>query len=213
MNWLAKTIGSSIRKKLMMAVTGLGFCGFLVAHLAGNITLFGGGGAFNAYAERLHSLGALLSIAELGLLLFAVVHIITGMFLFYENWRARPVGYLVKKNAGGQTIGASTMPYTGLLLLTFVITHLFNFSFVDKTDTTIFEIVSNTFSNALYVLLYIAGVIIAAVHISHGFWSAFQTMGANHPKYMVFIKTFGIVLSILVGVGFGSLPVYVSLIY
>ena len=213
MNWLAKTIGSSIGKKLLMAVTGLGFCGFLVVHLAGNITLYKGGDAFNAYAERLHSLGALLKVAELGLFLFAMVHIIAGIWTFYENRRARPVGYLVKKNAGGQTIGAATMPYTGLSLLAFVILHLTNFSFVDKTDTTIFEIISNTFSNSLYVLLYCAGVIAAAVHVSHGFWSAFQTMGANHPKYMRLIKTLSIVLSILIGVGFGSLPVYVSLIY
>ena len=213
MNWVTESIGSSIGKKLMMAFTGLGFCGFLFVHLAGNLTLYSGGKAFNAYSVKLHSLGALITISEIGLLLFAMVHIIIGLWLFFENLRARPVGYIVKKNTGGQTIGSATMPYTGILLLAFVIFHLLNFSFVDKTDKTIFEIVSNTFSNPVYVFLYIIGVIVAAFHVSHGFWSAFQTIGANHPKYMPVVKKLGLLFSIIVGAGFGSLPVYVLLRY
>ena len=211
MKWIIERFGTSIGKKVLMAVTGFSFCGFLTVHLAGNATLFQGQEAFNLYAERLHSLGLLLNLAESGLLLFAIVHISTGLWLFWQNRQARPVSYAVKKTAGGQTIGAATMPYTGILLLAFVVMHLLNFSFVDKTDTTIFVIVSQKFSNPLYVILYIVGVIIAAVHISHGFWSAFQTIGANHPKYLPLVKQLGIVLSVIVGIGFGSLPIYISL--
>lgn len=211
MNWLTSTLWSSVGKKLMMAVTGLGFCVFLVAHLAGNLTLYAGKDAFNAYAEHLHSLGPLLTIAEIGLLFFAVVHVSTGATLFYQNFKARPVRYSVNKRAGGRTIGSETMPYTGFVLLLFVIFHLANFHFADKTNTTIFQIVSSAFAKPGYVFIYIVAMIIAAIHVSHGFWSAFQTMGASHPKYMPYIKGASIIFSLAVGIGFGCVPIFVAL--
>ena len=212
MNWFTNTFGSSVGKKMMMAVTGLFFCVFLVLHLAGNLTLFMGKDVFNSYAEHLHSLGPLLTLAEWGLLIFAVVHISTGLLLFYQNFKARPERYAVNKRAGGRTLGSATMPYTGVVLLLFVIYHLFNFHFVDKTHTTIFQIVSNAFAQPSYVLIYTFAMIIAAVHVSHGFWSAFQTLGANHPKYTPFLRGLSLVFSLIVGIGFGFIPVYVSLL-
>ena len=212
MNWLTNTFGSSVGKKLMMAATGLFFCVFLVLHLAGNMTIYMGKDAFNSYAEHLHALGPLLVLAEWGLLIFAVIHISTGLFLFYQNFKARPTRYAVNKRAGGRTLGSATMPYTGVILLLFVIYHLFNFHFVDKTHTTIFQIVSNAFAQPSYVLIYTGAMIIAAVHVSHGFWSAFQTLGANHPKYTPFLRGLSLVFSLIVGIGFGFIPVYVSLL-
>ena len=210
MNWLNETISSSIGKKLMMAVTGFSFVGFLAAHLAGNLTIYGGPDAFNSYAEHLHSLGVFLNAAEIVLLFFFVIHVLTGIVLFYQNLMARPERYAVNRRAGGRTIGSATMPYTGALLLAFIIFHLLNFHFVDKSSTTIFAIVSNAFADPVYVVIYVVAVVIAAVHVSHGFWSAFQTVGANHPKYMPLIKTTGIVFSLIVGAGFGFLPIYIS---
>ena len=212
MNWLTNTFGSSLGKKLMMAVTGLFFCVFLVLHLAGNLTIYMGKDAFNSYAQHLHSLGPLLTLAEWGLLIFAVTHISTGLFLFYQNFKARPIRYAVNKRAGGRTLGSATMPYTGVILLLFVIYHLFNFHFVDKTHTTIFQIVSNAFAQPSYVLIYTFAMIIASVHVSHGFWSAFQTLGANHPKYTPLLRGLSLVFSLIVGIGFGFIPVYVSLL-
>ena len=211
MNSLINTFGSSIGKKLMMAITGLSFVGFLATHLVGNFTLYAGKDAFNSYAERLHSLGPLITMAELMLLFFAIVHVLTGATLFYENFKARPVRYVVDKRAGGRTLGSATMPYTGFIFLIFIIFHLFNFHFVDKTDTTIFQIVSDSFSKPGYVVIYIFAMIVAAIHISHGFWSAFQTIGANHPKYMPFIRMVSIVFSLIVGIGFGFIPIYILL--
>jgi len=211
MNWLTNTLGSSIGKKLLMAITGLCFCGFLALHLAGNLTIYSGGEAFTTYAERLHSLGALLTIAELGLVFFALVHVVMGLLLFLENRKARPVAYAVKKSAGGQTFGAATMPYTGILMLLFVIMHLANFTFVEKTATSIFAIISAKFSNPLYVLVYIFAMIVVAVHISHGFWSAIQTVGANHPTYQPIIKSVALGFSVIIGIGFGLLPIYIFL--
>lgn len=211
MIWLKQTLWSSIGKKLMMAVTGLAFIGFLMAHLAGNLTIYGGGEAFNAYAEKLHSLGALLTVLELGLLLFAVIHIITGITLFLQNLQARPAAYASYASSGGRTLSSRTMPYTGLIIMGFVIFHLINFSFVDKGDRTIFQIVSSAFESPLYVIIYVAVMIIVALHVRHGLWSAFQTLGGNHPKYMPAIMIVSIAIGIVIAVGFGFLPLYIAL--
>ena len=212
MNWLVNTLKSSIGKKLMMAVTGLCFCSFLIVHLAGNLILYSGRDAFNSYAEKLHSLGSIITMAEFGLLFFAIIHVLIGTTLFYQNLRARPIRYSVNKWAGGRSIGSVTMPYTGFLLLIFVIIHLLNFHFIEKNDTTIFQIVTDAFAKPGYIAMYIAAMIVVAIHVSHGFWSAFQTIGANHPKYMPFIRGLSIVFSIALGVGFGFIPIYFSFI-
>ena len=209
MNWLTNTLGTSIGKKLMMAVTGLCFCGFLVVHLIGNLTLYGGQDYFNAYVEHLHSLGPLITVSELILLTLAIIHVLTGITLFFGNLKARPERYLVNKSAGGRTIGSATMPYTGFLVLAFIIFHLLYFHFVDHENQTVFQIVSNAFANNGYVFLYIVAMMIVAVHVSHGFWSAFQTLGANHPKYMPLIQGVGIAFSLVIGIGFGFIPIYI----
>ncbi|MFO7666139.1 MAG: succinate dehydrogenase cytochrome b subunit [Desulfobacterales bacterium] len=211
MIWMIKTFTSSIGKKLMMAVTGLSFCAFLTAHLLGNLTLYAGRDAFNSYAEHLHSLGPLITVAETGLLFFGIIHVLTGLFLFFQNISSRPVRYEVNKNAGGRTIGSATMPYTGLILIAFIIFHLINFHFIDKTGTTIFQIVKDAFAKPSYIVIYVMAVIIAAFHVSHGLWSAFQTLGLNHLKYMPLIRKAGIAFSILIGIGFGFIPVFISL--
>jgi succinate dehydrogenase / fumarate reductase cytochrome b subunit len=212
MNWLIQTLWSSIGKKVMMAVTGLCFCIFLVGHLVGNLTIYAGKDAFNSYAERLHALGPLLTVVELGLLTFAIIHIVTGLTLFYQNLMARPKRYNVTKRAGGRTYGSATMPYTGILLLSFVVMHLINFSFVDKDGTTIAQIVTRHFDSPLYVIIYVAAMIVAAFHVRHGFWSAFQTLGANHSKYMTALMVLSIVLGLVIGFGFGLIPIYICLL-
>ncbi len=212
MNWLTNTIGASVGKKLMMAITGLGFCCFLTIHLAGNLTIYGGKDFFNSYVDHLHSLGPLVTLAELGLLFFATLHILTGTLLFYQNFKARPIRYSVNKRAGGRTLGSATMPYTGFILLLFVIFHLLNLHFVDKTNTTTFQLLSSSFANPVYIFIYTFAVIIAAIHVSHGLWSAFQTLGVDHPKYTPFIRGLSIVFSVAIGIGFGFIPIYISLL-
>ncbi len=210
MSWFTETLATSIGKKLLMALTGLGFCLFLVGHLVGNTTIYVGSEAFNAYAAHLHEYEPLIRVMEMGLLLFALIHVITGTILFFQNFGARPNRYSVNRRAGGRSIGSATMPYTGFLVLCFVILHLADFHFVDKSGTTIWNIVADTFQNPLYILTYIIAMVIVAIHISHGFWSAFQTIGANHPKYMPFIMGLGIAFSVAVGIVFGFIPIFLS---
>lgn len=212
MTWVLRMFGSSIGRKLLMALTGLCFILFLSAHLAGNLLLYRGGEAFNAYASRLHALGLLLTVFEIGLLTLALIHVILGLWLFYENYRARPVRYAKKKSGGGQTLGSATMPYTGILVLAFVVYHLIRFHFVDKTTITVYEIVKTAFQNPVEVALYVVAMAVVAVHVSHGFWSAFQTLGAHHLKYTPLIKGLGLLFSVVIGMGFGFIPIYISLV-
>lgn len=211
MSWFTETLGTSIGKKLLMAITGLGFCGFILGHLIGNTTIYIGPDAFNAYAEHLHQYEPLIRVMEIGLLTLALIHVITGSILFFQNTGARPSRYAVNHRAGGRTIGSATMPYTGFVVLLFVILHLFDFHFVDKTGTSIWNIVQNTFQNPVYIFIYTISMIIVAIHISHGFWSAFQTLGANHPKYISFIMVLGVVFSVAVGIVFGFIPIFMSI--
>ena len=209
MNWLVKTFSSSIGKKQVQAVTGLLFCLFVAVHLMGNLTIYAGKESFLSYVDHLHSFEALVTVAEFGLIFFAVLHIGMGLYLFLENRRARPVAYAVDKSAGGRTIGSRTGPYTGALILVFVIFHLIRFRFVDKMTINDFTILSNTFAEfGFWTLFYIAGVIVVAVHVSHGFWSGFQTLGLNHPKYMPVLERVGIIFSLIIGIGFASIPVF-----
>ncbi len=212
MSWIINTLWSSIGKKLLMAVTGLGFIGFLSVHLVGNLTLYSGRDLFTSYVKHLHALGPLITIAELGLLLFALIHVVMGTILFYQNIKARPVRYRVNKNAGGRTIGSMTQPYTGYIILAFVIIHLVNFHFAEHTDESLYLLVAKILANPAYIAIYLFAMIVVAFHVSHGFWSLFQTLGANHPKYMPFIQKIGILLSLIFGIGFGFIPIYISFI-
>jgi len=213
MNWFSATLGSSVGKKLLMALTGLAFVGFLAVHLAGNFIIYAGKAAFNGYAEKLQALGPFLYLFRTGLIAFAMVHILTGLILFLQNRKARPVGYRTHASAGGRTLSSRTMPYTGLIILSFVIFHLFHFTFVDKTSTTIFDLVTAAFNQPVWVALYAALMAVVALHVRHGFWSAFQTIGANHPKYMPAISLLSFAAGLAVGVGFGLLPIVISLKY
>ncbi len=211
MNWFVDTIQTSIGKKLLMAITGLGFIGFLFIHLVGNLTFYFGKDVFLAYVEYLHSFEPVVVAVEIVLLILAAIHVITGVTLFLQNRRARPKRYKVNESGGGRTIGSATMPYTGFLILLFVILHLQHFHFIDATNQTVFDAAVSTFSLWYYTGIYIAAVIIVGLHIRHGFWSLFQTIGWNHDRYMPAIRTVGVLFAVAVAVGFGFIPVYIGI--
>ncbi len=210
MNWFTDAFGTSIGKKLLMAITGFGFLGFIFAHLAGNLTLYLGKDAFMAYVTYLHGFDPLIVAVEILLLILAIVHVGTGLLLFLQNRKARPGRYAVNKSGGGRTIGSATMPYTGFLILLFVILHLKQFHFIDTTNQTIHDIATSTLTTPLFAVIYMAAVVLVAIHIRHGFWSLFQTLGWNHEKYMPLITKVGILFAIAVALGFGFIPVYIG---
>jgi len=187
MSWFVQTLNSSLGKKYIMAFTGFLLGGFLLVHAAGNSSIFWGRATFISYAEHLHALGLLISAAEIVLLVLFLTHIITGLVLFFSNYRARESRYAVSRSAGGRTWGSLTMPYTGLIIFSFILVHLFNFHFVQHTRT-IADIVAEVLQRPLFTVIYSIGLLALALHISHGFWSMFQSVGINHPKYDCFIR-------------------------
>jgi len=208
MNGYAFLLGSSIGKKMLMAVTGLCLIGFLALHLLGNTMAFAGAEAFNEYAQKLHSLEPYFTVFNIGLLTVGLLHVIVGFLLFFENLKARPHRYLMYRNPGGMTIGSKTMPYTGILILIFVILHLFKFTFVDKSVTPIYQQMADTFARPAWVLMYVAAMVVVALHISHGFWSMFQTFGVNQSPLTPIIMKLGLLVTLAFGIGFGVLPIY-----
>lgn len=187
MSWFTRAVSSSVGKKYIMALSGLLLGGFLVVHAAGNSTIFLGRSVFLAYAGHLHALEIAVAVAEGLLLALFLTHITTGLILFLENRQARPSRYAVYSSAGGSTWGSATMPYTGILILAFLLLHLMNFRFIDH-DASIADIVGGVLSHPVYASLYAIGLGALALHVSHGFWSLFQSAGVNHPKYDRFIR-------------------------
>ncbi|WP_300667575.1 succinate dehydrogenase cytochrome b subunit [Desulfoluna sp.] len=200
-------IETPVGKKMLMGITGLGFCGFLLVHLAGNFTLFQGSEAFGAYTAKLHSLGILLKLSEFILLVMAALHVLTGVVLALENRAARPEKYQMTARHGGRTLASSSMIYTGLLTLAFITLHLIGFKFAPSSGPSRYPVVVATFAHFEYVGAYLLGVIAIAFHVSHGFWSAFQSLGANGEGGTPFLRRCALGLALGVGVGFGSMPV------
>jgi succinate dehydrogenase / fumarate reductase cytochrome b subunit len=205
MDWLVSLYKSSIGKKSIMAATGMLLSFFLFTHLLGNITSFWGRAAFLSYAEHLHSIGGFIHVFEIGLLLLFLLHVFTGIILYFENLQARPARYNVNKDDGGRSLGSRTMPYTGLLILIFIVVHLSNFHFTDKS-ILIADLVRELLSRPVLAAYYVFSMLAVALHLSHGFWSMFQSLGLNHPKYNQLLKTTGLTLSIVIGVVFILIP-------
>lgn len=211
-----KVIGSSIVKKQLMGITGLMLCGFLLTHLAGNFLIFVSPEAFNTYAYKLTST-PLIYVAEAGLLAIFLTHMGLALRLSIENKMARPVGYYMKQPTGrGSTFASSTMPYTGIGIGVFVVLHIIHFKFGAVYDIVhsgvemrdLYRLVVEEFQSKAFAFGYIVAMAFVGVHVSHGFWSSFQSIGFNHPKYNPIIKGLSVMFALTVFGGFSSLPIY-----
>ena len=214
-SWLS----TSILKKFIMAVTGLMLSAFLAGHLIGNTLMYISAELFNQYGHALIS-NPLIYVVEGVMLLIFVTHIFFALKLILENWLARPEKYVMKKTTGrGATIMSSTMLYTGPIILVFIITHLINFKYGTVYEATydgeairdLHVLMINFYSNPPNLVMYIFFVLIIAVHVSHGVWSAFQTFGFDHPRYnkclIVMSKLFGV----FVFIAYSAFPIWAFL--
>ena len=205
MNWFPLFLKSSIGKKTIAAVTGSMLCLFILVHMLGNTTIFFGRTAFLSYAHHLHSLGPLVRVVEFGLMAAFLCHIIMALFLNWENYQARPGRYAVKKSRGGRTLGSRTMPYTGLWILVFLVIHLLNFTF-SQSSLEIADLVRDVLRTPGYAVYYMITMLALALHVSHGFWSMFQSLGLNQRKYNTLLERSALAFSIAVGTIFILIP-------
>jgi succinate dehydrogenase / fumarate reductase cytochrome b subunit len=210
MNWITRYWSSSIGRKQIMAKTGLLLCGFLIVHLAGNMLLYAGPEAFNAYAAKLTSNKFLLIPAEIVLFSIFGVHIALAMKLTLENRQARGgVRYAVNTQSGDMNIATKTMPITGIWTFIFLALHLINFKFANHdVENGLYGVVQSHFQNPVWSLYYIVSMALLGLHVGHGVQSAFQTYGLTHPKWEAIIKNASIAFGLLVFVGYSSFPVY-----
>ncbi|MDJ0624464.1 MAG: succinate dehydrogenase cytochrome b subunit [Desulfocapsaceae bacterium] len=205
--WLLRFSTSSIGKKILMASSGLLLILFLVAHAAGNAAIFFGSNAFQTYADTLHSLPVVVFVFGVGLFAVLIVHIFIGIQLFLQNRKETASRYAVSTKVCENTLASSTMPYTGLLLLLFLLVHVFGFG-VNPTDTKVSVLVVNLLGNFFYGLFYLFSFCVLAVHLSHGFWSMLQTFGFNHPRYNDGIMKITYIVPGFFLVFFGAITLY-----
>lgn len=207
---------SSVGKKQMMALTGLALSGFLVSHLLGNLFILVGPDAFNLYAHKLTS-NPLIYIAEAGLVLLFVSHLVLAFKLTVENKIARGDKYYMKVRTGrGATVSSTSMIYTGIVIFGFLVTHLMHFKYGPVYYTTvdgeqmrdIYRVVVDYLANPVYSAWYVVAMITLAFHLGHGFQSAFQSLGFNNPKYTPLIKKLGLLFALVVSAGFSGLSIW-----
>ncbi len=206
---------SSITKKIVMALAGLFLISFLVVHLGINLLLLSddGGAAFMVGVEFMTT-NPLVKIMEYVLLGGFAIHILIGVIIQIQNWMARPVRYKVE-GYSHLSFFSKYMIHTGAIIFIFLCIHFTNFYFVKlgivsppegvgKED--FYQMATLLFADRFYAILYIVLMIFLGFHLHHAFQSAFQTLGLNHTKYTPFIKTVGTIYSILVPLGFASIP-------
>jgi succinate dehydrogenase / fumarate reductase cytochrome b subunit len=214
MSWFKQFTHSSIGSKSVVALTGLAMVGFVVAHLSGNLLVFAGKDAINAYSEWLHSKGALLWVARLGLLAMVGLHIFFTIKLNINNKRARPIAYAKKSYTKAKST-SRTMVLSGLVLVSYIVYHLAHLTFrvtnPEIAQLDVYTMLVSSFKSPMVSFSYVVGMVLLGAHLSHGVSSLFQTLGLNHPKYNPIIRAIGPILGVALAVGFSSIPVSVLL--
>ena len=220
---LGRVVWSSVGKKTISGITGLILVLFLVVHLIGNLLIYVGPDAFNSYAHTLEKLGHgfFIYMAEAGLLAFFALHIGSGISVALRRRSARKVAYYKVTDAGGnsrKSLASRSMVVTGVVIFLFVVIHVKMFKFgpaqivrtahgADVRD--LYTLVLQSFNNPVISLFYTAAMILLGVHLRHGVWSAFQSLGVNHPRLNVLIYIGGTILGILLAIGFVLFPVMI----
>ena len=205
-------IKSTIGKKIIVALTGFVMFGFVVGHMAGNLLIFAGPEVFNHYAMAIKANLLLLWGTRGALLVSVVFHIIFTILLTRQNRVSRPIAYTMYKPQQA-TLSSRFMIGSGLFLMGYIIYHLLHFtsgSFHPQFDPQ--DVYSNViigFNSLPVSFTYIAAMIALGFHLHHGIWSVFQTLGFNHPKYNRARRIFATGASIVIVMGFISIPMAV----
>ena len=193
----ASFFGSSIGKKVVMAASGLVLFGFVVGHMIGNLQIYLGAEALNAYAE---------------VLLAVVLHIWAATSLTLSNWSARPVGYR-QWQARESTYASRTMVWSGPILAAFIIYHLAHLTtgaaHPEFVAADVYRNVVIGFQNPFVSAFYILAMLALGLHMYHGVWSMLQTLGLSHERWNPWRRVFSAVVTGIVVVGNISFPVAV----
>lgn len=221
---MGKFLMASIGRKFLMSITGLFLVVFIGIHLTVNLLLIfdGSGELFNKGAHFMAT-NPMIKIMEPLLGLGFMIHIIWSFFLEYQNWKARPVKYAKRSPSDSSSWASRNMLVLGALVLVFLILHLMDFYWIIKFDkgsmnlVTIdgvemhntYKLVSELFiTKPVYDVLYIIGGVLLGIHLTHGFWSAFQTLGLSNKYWMKRLQFLAKIYAVIVAVGFSVIPLY-----
>lgn len=212
--------GSTIGKKVAMALTGFVLFGFVLLHMYGNLKAFQGPEKFNAYAEGLRTLGQpvlghgqLLWAVRAALIISVAVHVIAAVQLWILARAARPVAYR-KAPALELSYASRTMRWGGVIIFLYVAYHLMHFTFGNVHESfvpgDVYHNLVTGFRAWPVTALYVVATGALGVHLYHGVWSALQTLGAAHPRYNAYRRIAAAVVAVAVSLGFVSVPAAVA---
>jgi succinate dehydrogenase / fumarate reductase, cytochrome b subunit len=223
---LRKIPSTTVGRKYLMGLTGIGLVVFVITHLLGNLYLYRSESTwFNSYAAKLEGLGGILYVLEAGLLLTFLIHIVTALRVKKENVSARgPVGYRAWRSKGGPTHAnaqSRNMFWTGAVLLVFLLIHIPQFKFGPgakmgyETEINgemvrdLHRLVVETFQSPLWVTFYVACMVFLGFHLRHGFWSAFQSLGTMNRRTHQAMYFVGLVIALILAAGFLFIPIWI----
>lgn len=203
---------AAIGKKVVMAATGFILFGYVLVHLVGNLQIYLGPGPINRYAEFLHSMPALLWFARLVLLAAVALHITASVQLWLLKRRARPVDY-IKEDDPPAGYASRTMLWSGPIIAAFVVFHVLHLT-TGSVGLPFREL--DPYHNVVYgfrilpvSIAYVVAMTLLAMHLYHGVWSMFQSVGISHPRYTPLLKRLAAAFAIFIGAGNISIPIAV----
>ena len=212
----ARFWNSTNGKKAVMAVTGAILFFFVIGHMLGNLQVFEGAEKLNAYGRFLHGVPELLWAVRIGLLVSVILHIWASVQLAVRKTQARPVAYS-KRDAIVSSYASRTMYWSGPILLAFIIFHLLHFTAgvvhpgADFVEGDVYHNVVAGFQVWYVSAWYIFSMILLGLHIRHGAWSMFQSLGMNHPRHTPILQKAALVFSVVIVLGYVSIPASILL--
>jgi succinate dehydrogenase / fumarate reductase cytochrome b subunit len=219
--------GSTVGKKVAMAVSGLVLVLFVIGHMAGNLKIFAGidpstgDYKIDDYGVFLRTMGSemfgkegVLWIVRIGLLAAVVIHALSGIALARLNRRAKPQGYQVRSYRSANA-ASLTMLYGGLFLIVFITFHILHFTsgtlhFSGFVHGQVYANVYSAFQNTITAGFYVVAMALLGLHLYHGTWSMFQTLGVDAPRWNNGIRTAAKVVALAMFLGFSSVPVGIA---
>jgi len=217
-NRVVRFYEAPIGKKVIMAITGVILFGYVVAHLLGNLQIYGDPQQINKYAAFLHNPAnaGLLWVARAALLVAVIMHIVASVQLWKLKSDARPVAY-VKKDDAAATYASRTMMWSGPIVAAFVIFHVLHLTVgavlplqeIGPNEPNVRANVIAGFLNPAVSAFYILAMILLCMHLYHGLWSMFQSLGFSHPRYTPRLKKGAAIFAILIAIGNCSIPIAV----
>jgi len=205
-------LGSTLGKKILMAVTGIILFGFVAGHMLGNLQIYLGAEQLNHYAELLQANKPFLWAVRSVLLFCVGVHIWAAVMVWLRNRAARPVKYRVFKPPG-LDYAARTMVWSGPIIAFFIVYHLLDLTVGSVNPGYVHgEVYANviaSFSRPVVAIVYVMANLLLAFHLYHGLWSLFQTFGWDHPRFGWMRRAVAVFFSVLIGAGNISIPLAV----